>query len=359
MDILVLNTSFEVIKVIDDYETFIWTERYSECGDFELYLPIATGVFEYIKEGHYLSINDSDEMMIIENIQLDTAVEEEPLLFVSGRSLSSILDRRIIWDQLKFSGTFFDGIREILKKNVLVSGDRNIPNFTDATEPNTYIYGTNINYQFTGDAVYDAIVSCCLAYGVGFKVILTDNNWFAYKLYIGTDRSYDQTENPYVVFSPSFDNLLSSKYIESKKNFKTIALVAGEGEGVERKTCEVICNNGAGTGLDRREVFIDARDVSSTVANSDGTTTTLGSAEYDQLLKERGKEKLAEYSEIKTFDCSVDPETSYKLNSDYYLGDIVQVVNEYGLNTKARITEIVRTVSNTKTGVYPTFTKIE
>ena len=47
--------------------------------------------------------------------------------------------------------------------------------------------------------------------------------------------SFSQTERPPVIFSPSFDNLIKSKYIESTKTYKNVGLVAGEGEGSARK----------------------------------------------------------------------------------------------------------------------------
>lgn len=366
MDVLVLNTSFEVIKVIDDYETLIWAERYSECGDFELYLPITNDVFSYIKNGNYLYLNESDRMMIIESIQLDTDAEVEPLLFVSGRSLESILDRRIVWGQFSVSGQFGAVIQQLIQTHVTnpTIAERKINNFAvsgPSSEDYSLVNKDKIDLQCTGDNIYDIVSAYCSAYGIGFKVFREfDYNRFKFQLYAGKDRSYEQDVNPYVIFSPDFDNLLSSKYIESKKNLKTAALVAGEGEGVDRKKVEVERNpDNPEKDLERRELFVDARDISSTGSKSDGSTYTIDDTTYNKLLTTRGNEKLLEFSEDQTFDCSIEPDASYKLNSDYFLGDIVQIVNEYGLSARARVTEVIRSVSNSKVGVYPTFTKIE
>ena len=38
MQIIVLNTNFENIGVLDTYKSLIWTDRYSSCGDFEIYV---------------------------------------------------------------------------------------------------------------------------------------------------------------------------------------------------------------------------------------------------------------------------------------------------------------------------------
>lgn len=38
MDILVLNSKFDILDTIDEYESCIWNIKYIEAGDCELYL---------------------------------------------------------------------------------------------------------------------------------------------------------------------------------------------------------------------------------------------------------------------------------------------------------------------------------
>ena len=40
MEAMILDTNFQGIYIVDSFESFIWTDRFSECGDFELYIPI-------------------------------------------------------------------------------------------------------------------------------------------------------------------------------------------------------------------------------------------------------------------------------------------------------------------------------
>lgn len=37
MDIYVLDTNFTVVKILDTFSSFIWTDRYNLAGDFEIY----------------------------------------------------------------------------------------------------------------------------------------------------------------------------------------------------------------------------------------------------------------------------------------------------------------------------------
>lgn len=149
----------------------------------------------------------------------------------------------------------------MLNENIISPSiaDRKISNFTFKPSTDNKVTGLTIDNQYTGDDLYTVIKGLCEENNIGFKIILTDDNKFEFSLYAGADRSYDQTENPYVVFSPNFENIINSNYYSSNANLKNVTLVAGEGEGASRKTTVV----GSGSGLDRRELFTDARDISS------------------------------------------------------------------------------------------------
>ena len=50
---------------------------------------------------------------------------------------------------------------------------------------------------------------------------------------------------------------------------------------------------------------------------------------------------------------------NYVLNKDYFLGDIVQVINEYGISATPRIIEIIESEDENGTSVVPTFSTWE
>ena len=60
MDLLVLNKSLDVIAIVDVYESIIWTERYYEYGDFELYTAMTQDLLNYIKTDNYIQRVGSD-----------------------------------------------------------------------------------------------------------------------------------------------------------------------------------------------------------------------------------------------------------------------------------------------------------
>ena len=276
MDLFVLDQNLEAIAIVDTYNSLIWTDRYQECGDFELYRSISKELLEYIKQDYYLVNNESEHTMIIEKLLINSDPEEGNHITVTGRSLESILERRIIWGLKTISGNLQNGIKTLLEENIISpkDPDRKIDNFVFEESTDPAITELGIDAQYTGDNLYEVIKKICVERGIGFKVTLNDQKQFVFKLYAGVDRSYEQVERPHVVFSPSFDNIIDSNYIESKSSLKNVTLVGGEGEGSERKYVTV----GSESGLDRRELFTDARDISSDVG--DGKVLTEAESEH-------------------------------------------------------------------------------
>lgn len=362
MDIWVLDTNLVPVKTFDSFESMIWTERYQEYGDFEIYSLIDVEALSYLKMDYYLWRKDSDRVMIIESVETKSSVDEGNHMKITGRSLESILNRRIIWNQTNISGNLQNGIQKLINEAIISPTDskRRIPNvkFKASTdEAVTKLTGT---YQFTGTNLYDAIVDLCIIHGIGFKVTLTDAGEFEFSLYSGAMRDYSQEKNPYVVFSNAFDNLLNSDFLESKSDLKTIALVAGEGEGKDRKTLTVTRFKEAEnyTGLNRRELYVDARDLSSD--DPEDYEKKIPESEYNEMLRSRGIEYLEEKTVVKSFEGDVNPDSMFTYGVDYFLGDIVQIKDGFGIEERVRISELVRS-EDTQNGIttYPTFVVID
>lgn len=342
MEIYVQNQNLECVGLIDSFISVIWAPRYYQAGDFELYLDATERNIGLLQKGYFLTRTDSETVMIVENISLDTDAEAGQFMTVSGRSLESILGRRIIWQQTNLSGRVEEGVRRLISENAI---NPSIPSrkikrlkfgplqgFTDLFE-----------MQVTGDNLLTCISEICKTYGMGFKIILDEDLNFIFHMYRGQDRSYKQTTNPYIVFSPEFDNILKSGYKMNAQNFKNVALIAGEGEGLERRTQVV----GEYSDLDRYELYVDARDISS----NNGELTE---AEYNQSLMQKGMDSLAENTTTESYEGEIETRVGYKYGRDYFLGDTVQVRNEYGMEAAPTIIEVIESEDESGHKVIPT-----
>ncbi len=350
MDMVVMDPNFTKIFVLDSYESIIWVDRYFECGSFELYTPVTSDILTYVTPGNYIQNRDSNHVMIVEDISIESNVENGNHIKIIGRSLESILDRRIVWTQTKFSNANLQTAVKKLLTDAFINPSiaaRKVGNFVFEDSTDSRITSLKLNKQYTGDNLLEVIEEICNTNKVGYKIILNDDNQFVFSLYMGTDRSYAQNDVPYVVFRPSFDNIIDSNYVVKNSEFKNVTLVAGEGEGTNRVTRTV----GSGTGINRKELYTDARDI-----QKESNMTT---AAYRQLLDRRGIEKLKECGEKKEFDGQCETTQLYVYGRDFVLGDTVQIANEYGIESSATITEFTWNYSNSGNQTYPTFTAVD
>lgn len=352
MEIYVLDELNGIIGLVDVFESVIWNVQYFSRNDFQLQIAGTAENVELLQMGRLLcraediSETDYKNVMRIEGIKLDFDSESGWLLTITGKGLKNTLSRRIVWNQTTITGNVEAAIRQVITENVInpYDPDRQIPNFTLGRPKG---FEDTADIQLLGDNIAEWIETTCQTYGYGWDVYIS-NGKYVFDLYTGTDRSYDQSDVDPVVFSPEYDNLLTSTYIYDKEGYNNTALIGGEGEGINKRTASV----GTSAGLERLETYIDGSGVS-----SNGKIIT--EAQYQKMLEDFGQETLSEEAYTTTFEGSVDPHSTYELNRDYFLGDIVQVDNNNGIAAVTRIIEIIYAEDINGSSVVPTFTDWE
>lgn len=369
MNLALLNEKFEPIYIVDTYRSAIWTDRYSEAGDFELYLPVNEETLFYFKKDAYLYNSESEHIMVVDDltVTVDPYDDDGFSLKVTGSSLEYILYRRIIWTPVMFDGN----LQTILKEKVFdpnigspSKAERRIPNLHFRLSNDPKVTAAAVEYQdvYTGNNLYEIFSELCSVKGIGFRVILDkeDDTQMILELYSGTDRSYDQEENVYVTFSPDFDNLRRSNWYDSTHLFKNLALVEGvyryqSGDTSIDEARSVIVGDDSLSGLDRREVWIDGQGISSQTEDN----RVIDRGTFDNLLRAKGVDGLYEYKEDELFEGEIDPMAMFVYGEDYFLGDIVQIKNEFGIEARVRIEEIIFSYDKDGYTVVPTFSVVE
>lgn len=347
MNISVLEKDFTKLAIIDTYTSLMWCKRYNDIGALDLQIEATDKNLELFTEGRYITRDDDDTVYVIRSIEVDTQANHDNHLIVGGIDIKSILSQRVIWETISFNGNVEDYIRKLVTDNIIspTITDRKIDNFILA-EP---IGITNrIKQQVSYELLHEKIISLCKTYELGWKVTLDDSNNFVFSLTQGVDRSMGQDVERPIIFSPTFDNLSSSKYTSDSTEYKNVALIGGEGEGTERKLASV----GNATGIDRFEMFVDDSGASSTV------DSTLTEEDYIEQLQSKGRDELSNYIAITSFEGEVVADF-YKYKTDYDLGDIVTVTNEFGITADARIVEIVETWDSEGYTLEPVFENVE
>lgn len=378
MDLWILDRSYNSLAVIDDYVSSIWTVRYSSEGDFEIVMLAKNAIFEFIKEDYYLYTENSDRLMIIEDLTIDTDPEDGDRLTVTGRSLESILHRRLIQNETTLSGKFQDCVERIINENFIRASTsaRRIPNFTFRRSEDPLI--TKLEYDGVfepGEDCYDVISSMCEENKVGFRILPDyENAGFIFELYAGRDLTWDQNVYPPVVFSNSYENLLAASYYETQRETKTAIQLADSSDPVRYGYATT---SKTGSGLDRRELFYrcDLRfeDIAVEIPpitvdpidpeyywqlmryNNAVAKRNQQSKDWNTMLNQIAKALLSTSSKVVAFNGEVDPLTQFIYKRDFDIGDVVQIATDYGQEGKTRITEV--TISSDESGetMYPTF----
>ncbi len=340
MELLLLDKDFQICGLIDDFSSLIWNRKYYECGNFNLQVGIK--YWEQFKNAMYVYCKDFKETGILETLNQKTA-RQGTQIQRSGQFLESILADRVINTTQSFKNqTTEDIIRSLVNTFAINAGVRSIPKLVLGERKGL---GRKRTMQMTGDNLLDKIYELCKEDELSIKLWYDfDNDKLVFKVWQGLDRRDTQNENTWAIFSRNFENILEDEYSIDKTQYRNFAYVAGEGTGGNRVVVEV---NRVKPGEGRKEIYIDARDIQLERTDSEGNSIKIPEAEYIEMLKERGIEKLNEYNKVETSNFNVDPLSNLEYKKDFDLGDKVIYKNEeLGFNIENRLVEITESYEN-------------
>ena len=351
IEIYDLNTngngiSVELTAICDSFSSLLWDIEYYTCGRFEIYISANPENVNIFQLGRIVARDDDSEHFgIIENIKIETNTENGDYLTVSGRFLTCLLERRIIYPSLSVNGTYGFIVQSMLNHNVINCGLRTIPGLTLGSV-NGKCWERKTRLQVSYENLMEYVYKLCEIIG-GSINIRNEGNALVCDLFQGTDRSILQSENPHIIFSDDYNNLLSFTYAADNSIQKNFAYVFGSGEGSARKKTTYY-NNVEPIHFDRYEVYSDQRNLT-----QDEKTTD---SEYLEMLTEKGKESIippqtASESMIAPFS------TQFEYNRDYFVGDYVIVENKrFGLIQKRiQLVGMIESFDSNGRSLTPTF----
>lgn len=364
MELVTLDSDMQPAKLVENYDSLIWTERFNTVGDFQLQTGDVDRFMNVLPEGQVISLRESTVPMIVETHNIVRKKDKPNNLIISGRAFESILDRRVAvsavtggvgdWNVVAKipSDVAYYIIDKICVDGILAAEDIFEPSIVQFITPDDYLTSTGPNRSFSvpRGKLLSAVLTLLQAEAKedlsttpdtpavvqhGIRAVRPDDTGTAIgiEIYTGTDRS------DVVYFDGTRDLLDDGSYLFSKVGSADTAYILGQ-------TSAVILNKGAAaaSGINRRVTLVDG--------------TTSGVSDEDSLV-EHGKMSLAEAHETAIFDGSINQDLSpYVYGSDYFLGDTVKLVGDYGLEEKARVTEYIRAEDATGVKSYPTLVTV-
>lgn len=351
MELYIFNKDLELKGILDTFTSLICIRLYHKAGEFELHCPLNTNTLELLKKENIIYKKGDKEAGYIETRQLNIGTDGQELLEVKGKFLTNYLARRINWDRVNFNGRTEELMRKLVNDSAINPSNvnRKIPNlilgdlkgFTDG-----------ISYQNSFGNILDCLENISNTSGLGYRNLLDiKNRKVLFDVYKGIDRTVNNGAIAPCIFSRDFENILEQEYFDSLNNYKNTALIAGAGEGKDRKLTSIE----EGQGLNRYELYVDARDMQNT-KTVNNEEVSIPDNEYIPMLLQRGKEKLAECYEVQTFDSKINTQGNNIYKKDFDLGDIVTIVDKkWGIQVDTRITEVEEVYEGGKVEINPTF----
>lgn len=360
MELLTLNEEFYPDKLIENYETFIWTERYSTPGDFQLTFNDIARAMQLLPEGSYVTLRESTVPMKVETHKIEKKKNSAPVLTITGRSCEACwLELRQSVKTLPSSGPRAawtlqaekesDAAYKIIRT---IIGD--VERFQDEvsvldviapavdpldaipeinlTIPQDYDTGVTNNYQVKAGNLYTTIMELITTNHHGIKSVrpFGGNTQVDIEIYNGAD----QTE--LIVFDARFDQIDDATYLLSRLGETNVGYVYSDSGS--QKVLKTAAEEPAG--LDRRVLLVE------------------GSGATIDTRKNHGLVELYTHNATALFDGQVAEQVADGYNRSYFLGDILKLVGQYGLSQNVRVSEFIRSSDNSGEKAYPTFEAI-
>jgi hypothetical protein len=333
MDVKILNSDLELIKVLDAFDSLVWNTRYNSIGDFQL--VCTNKYFKLLQEGNIIQNTEDDEFLgKIEKIKVSTDERaKKKTLTVSGRMIEKMLDQRVI-----MKGVYSQSIEPAEFVSLLL--DRNAIN---PEEPERKIIGLSMGTKPASDygpIAYENVYSNLLdttervlqSSELGFKMATNlEIKSYIFNIYKGKNLTQGQSDNPPVILSKDFDNILTSEYEKDIKNYKNVIYIKGEGE------FKTSISTGNYSSLERREMFVDLTSTSRTL--EDGTV--LSDVDYSELLQQSAIDYLKKAIKEELLYNSLNLNSNYKYKEDFDLGDVITCADsDLDFSIDLRIVEV-------------------
>lgn len=415
MELFTLDGRFQPDKFVNNYESLIWTERYASSGDFQLVTSNIEEALRLLPLDSYVTLRDTSVPMRVETHKLNNPPGEVPKVEITGRSFEapaleqrgavrslSEVDPWMIGAASESDAAYLamrtvlgdsaqtqNGI-EILPARVpaisskdaipelklIMPADFRLPTWVPTAEyapeqtvwyrgdlyfctkttgslnetPGVYtdswdfvIHAPTVSslnsysFEIQKGELYSDVISLLNINAHSIKSFRPDESGdqIGIEIYNGADLTEELT------FDIRFEQVQNATYLFSKTGSKNVAYLylGGYAQKVLKTSAE------EPGGLDRRVLVLDE-------SYQDNVYY------YDDPFTTRARIELYKYNVTALFDAEIADSIAKGYNRDYFLGDILKLVGEYGLSENVRVAEFIRTDDSSGDKAYPTFEAI-
>lgn len=343
------------VGIIDMFKSVLWARQYFGVGEFELVVQAIDENGALLKAGNYVSRDDDDEVGIIERVEKTFLPVSGLVIIARGRFVKSLLSRRVVYNlsgninrATVLSGNVEAAVRGLVSAHVVSPTDaaRQIPfvklgELAEISHIITDSEGGSGEVQTSYGNLLTVTDDLLHEYGMSARMTMDADGNLLYNVFEGKDRSVGNAAGLQpLIFSQEFDNLAATTYVHDSSTFKNTALVGGSGEELDRF---YILHGGNAAGMDRHELFVDARSINREYEDASGNKLQYSAAVYTKMLTSEARRQLEPYAVTDSMTGEVDVTNSvYRYREDYDLGDLVTIRDDMiGVITTTRIVRII------------------
>lgn len=342
------------LGLVQTFSFVQYNDKFCDVGSFSMKVPLTEPSLPHLIRGNYLLF----EPFVLGIIRKKTNETEESIsITIEGSLLNIILSYRSFLKTTKYTDTLTDVSRQMVRDLLMYNEDsrRNISYISLSSEGRYTPESPKISAQFTGKKLSTALNAILQPSSYGYELvpILTrytqnpDNptniESFEFRVLKPVNRTIGNPNgNTPVVFSFELNNLSRFVYGEDDSDYCSTAIVAGEGEGVNRTIIEA--GDLEASGIDRVELYVDARDLQSTDSNGN----SVSAEDYTDILIQRGNENLLEHQSFVSISGTViSGDKRYIYGVDFYKGDFVTVMDDqHRIVVNAQVTEVTKSLTS-------------
>lgn len=352
MKVYVYNSNLERLGVIEEITSLIWTRKYQTPGEVNLMVPYRADYAALLVDGNLLMKEQGNEAMQISYHSNTQNAQGAEQIEVRGKTLMNWLERRVILSQITSTGlTGQQILQQLLTQNMIAPADdlRRIP-LTALFSRADYADAPISDYKSEEHAVLlDGMEGLLASAALGLRVVTYPSiPIHRFDIFRGLDLTADQNEREPCVFSTEFDTLGVHTYTHSSDGYRNMAYVFGADK--------LVAIGSGQSGLDRREIAVEASDIAIQYTDDNGVEVNLSDAQLTNMLTQRGDEELKKALEELTFEGVLNSAAQTKYGIDFDIGSRVTCKdNRWGISLNVRITAVTETYQGNKTEITATF----
>lgn len=339
------DNSFRLLGVVDKIQSLTWERFWQRLSTFDLTIPMSEDLLPLVQNGNFIMRDDIDDVYMVTATEISRDANGLLMAHITGVDSLGILNQRIIKDQVNFHGQVDNLIGRLLYTNAIPHSGYELDSYrsfgTLFSYNNAGFNSDAINTQIRFDPLLDKIYELCQQYGLGIRGRRNAGT-------IVIDITAQEDHSGTIYFSDGMENLSAWSVAKNIAEYKSIAYIAGEGEGTKR----TVVTFGQGKGLDRFETYVDARDLSR--ETDDGI---IPMSQYRYVLRQRGEEELIQYQSTNDFFAEGE-DVVYHYPDDYQLGYIVYV-STLDTDVYALVSGVTEIFDAEGYSIFPTFEVIQ